>query len=254
MSLTSLNNFAAIILAAGKGTRMDSNLPKVMHELDGKPLLDYVVNSVEGICDRVVVIISADNNGYVSEFLGNRVEYAVQQKQLGTGHAVMPAENLLKEKVGHVIVLYGDMPFITKASIERLMKKHLDKDNTITLMTAVLSDFASWRKPFYSFGRIVRREDGHIAKILEMKDASKEELEIKEINPSYFCFKADWLWENLKKLDNNNASEEYYLTDLVKKAIDDGEKISSIEINPKETLGVNSQADLKAAQVISESS
>jgi bifunctional UDP-N-acetylglucosamine pyrophosphorylase / glucosamine-1-phosphate N-acetyltransferase len=249
MSVVNTNSFAAVILAAGKGTRMKTKLPKVMHELDGKPLVRYVVDSVKDICDRKVLVISADN-GYIHDLFGDEVEYAVQEKQLGTGHAVMSAEGLLNNQISHVIVLYGDMPFVTRESIERLMKKHTDKNNTITLMTAVLPNFDDWRESFYSFGRIVRGQDGHITKILEMKDANNEELETKEINPSYFCFKSDWLWENLKKLDNNNAAGEYYLTDLVKKAIDDGEKISSIEIDPKETLGVNSQDDLKAAKSI----
>lgn len=247
MSLNSLDKFAIVILAAGKGARMKSNLPKVMHLLKDKPLIDYVVKSVENKNDRIVVVKATDND-LVKDFLQNRVKYAIQDKQLGTGHAVMSAEKLINGYVDHIVVLYGDMPFITGKSIDRLKLKHLEKGNTMTLMTTIVPDFNDWRDGFYSFGRIVRRADGHIAKIIEKKDATEQELAIKEVNPSYLCFKADWLWENLKKLKNNNSQGEYYLTDLLKMAIDSGKKISSIDINYKEALGVNNKNDLMIVQ------
>lgn len=240
---------AVVILAAGQGTRMKSALPKVMHELNGRPLVDYVVASAQKLGVKPVVVVSADNN-LAREFLGERADFVVQEKQKGTGHAVASAENFLKDKAGNIIVLYGDMPFISDESLAKLLKRHLERGNTITMMTAVLHDFNDWRAPFCGFGRVVRGADGHIAKIVEKKDASAAELEIKEINPSYFCFKADWLWKNLKELKNENAQGEYYLTDLVKNAIEQGEKISSIEIDPKEAMGVNSQEDLKNAHLL----
>lgn len=247
MLQTNSNSFAIVILAAGKGTRMKSDLPKVMHLLNDRPLIDYVVSSVEKNGDRVLVVKSSDSD-LVSDYLQDRVEYVVQSEILGTGHAVMMAENLINGSVDHVIVLYGDMPFITTESVNKLKAKHLEKDNTITLMTVNLPDFEDWRECFYSFGRIIRREDGHIARIVEKKDASEEELKIKEVNPSYFCFKASWLWDNLKKLKIDNAQSEYYLTDLLKMAIDSEENISSINIDPKEALGINSQNDLDKAK------
>ncbi len=249
MRAHNIDKFAVIILAAGQGTRMKSDLPKAMHLLNGRPLIDYVVAGVEKNNDRVVVVKAFDNN-LVSDYLKDRVEYAVQKEILGTGHAVMSAENLVNGSVDHVIVLYGDMPFITQESIAQLKEKHLQRDNTITLMTTVLPDFNDWRSAFYSFGRIIRGFDGHIIKIVEKKDASVDELKIREVNPSYFCFKADWLWKNLKKLDNKNANQEYYLTDLLKLAIDNGEKISSIEIDPREAVGINNQEDLVKAESI----
>lgn len=243
------DKIGAVILAAGQGTRMKSDLPKVMHELAGRPMIDYVVSAVEDAGIRPVVVVSPASSA-VREFLGDRVDYATQEKQLGTGHAVACAEKVLNGFVDHVMVFYGDHPHLKSESIKQLMVRHIERGNTVTLMTAVVPDFDDWREPFYSFGRVIRGASGHIAKIVERKDANEEELKVKEINPSYFCFKADWLWKNLKELKNDNAQAEYYLPDLVKQAIDAGEKISSIEIEPAEALGVNSRDDLKLAHEI----
>lgn len=243
------SNVGVVILAAGHGTRMKSSTPKVMHFLHGKPLVAHVVEKVEqsGICEKPVIVVSGDHS-LVQDFLGDRALYAIQAKQLGTGHATACAEEVLGTTFQHVIVLYGDMPFISPASIRRLAERHLERDNTVTLMTITVPNFEGEYSPFYTFGRIIRStEDGHITKIVEKKDCAKEELQIRELNASYFCFKASWLWDTLKKLDNNNAQKEFYLTDLIKIAIEDGEKISSIDIEPKETLGVNSPEDLVVA-------
>ncbi|MFA5061560.1 MAG: NTP transferase domain-containing protein [Patescibacteria group bacterium] len=249
MTQEQFTNVGAVILAAGQGKRMKSDLPKVLHQLKGKPIVDYVVRVVEGLGIKPTVVVSNTNN-LVRDFLGDRVNFAVQTEQLGTGHAVACAESLLKDKVGHIIVLYGDHPYLTSQSVAKLIKIHLDNNDIITMMTAVVPDFEDWRMPFYNFGRIVRDSDGRIAKIVEKKDATAEELEIKEINPAYFCFQADWLWKNLKNLKNNNAQQEYYLTDLVKQAIDDEQKTSSVLINAREALGVNSQEELQLAEAI----
>lgn len=254
------DKIGVVILAAGQGTRMKSELPKVMHKLAGRPMIDYVVAAVESaghhtknfsvVAGIKPVVVVSPTNHLAREFLGARVDYAIQEKQLGTGHAVACAEKILNGFVDHVMVFYGDHPYLKSESIKRLMKRHVERGNTVTLMTAVVPDFEGWRAPFYDFGRVIRGANGHVAEIVERKDANEEELKTKEINPSYFCFKADWLWKNLKELKNNNAQKEYYLTDLVKQAIDAGEKISSIEIEPAEALGVNSQDDLKLAHDI----
>ncbi len=241
-----------VILAAGHGTRMKTDIPKVMNPLHGKPLVDHVVTNAEAsrCCDTPVVVVCEDHT-LVQDHLGSRARYAIQREQLGTGHAVKAAEDELKGTVDHVVVLYGDMPFLGADSIRRLVERHKERGNTGTLMTTSVPNFDGDFAPFYGFGRIVRRsEDGHIAKIVEKKDASEEEVEIKELNTSYFCFKADWLWEHLAKLGNDNAQGEYYLTDLVKMAIDEGEKISSIAVDPKEAIGVNTKEDLDLAHSV----
>lgn len=251
--LQNLNKIGVVILAAGKGTRMNSDKLKVMHELNGQPLIDCVVKSVENLdleIKPIVVVCNEDHS--VQDFLGNRAEYAVQKERLGTGHAVMSAENVLKGKAEVVVVLYGDMPFIKPESIKKLIDKHLEKNNQLTLMTAVVDDFEDWRSGLYNYGRIIRGgAEDHILKIVEKKDATQKELEVKEVSTCFFCFNADWLWKNLKLLKNDsNNQKEYYLTDLVQIAESEGEKMSSITIDPKEALGINTLEDLEKANKI----
>jgi bifunctional UDP-N-acetylglucosamine pyrophosphorylase/glucosamine-1-phosphate N-acetyltransferase len=233
-----------VILAAGKGKRMHSELPKVMHLLHDKPLVDYVVRSAEELGIRPVVVVPDDSN-LVRDYLGDRVDYAVQAEQLGTGHAVSVAENNLAGKVDHVVVLYGDMPLITAKSIATLIDDHAARNNMLTLMTVTVPDFHDWRAQFYDFGRIVRDRKGDIIKIVEKKDASPAELNINELNSAFFCFNAEWLWKNLKNLKNNNAAGELYLTDLVKFAFDEGVPLSSVNIDPKEAIGINTKEHLE---------
>lgn len=235
-----------VILAAGKGKRMQSELPKVMHSLRDKPLIDYVVSAVEKLGIRPMIIVPDDSN-LVREYLGERADYAVQTEILGTGHAVSMAENALAGKCEHVIVLYGDMPFITAESLSKLIDDHTARGNMLTLMTTTVPDFHDWRAQFYDFGRIIRDENGDIVKIVEKKDASPAELNIKELNSAFFCFDADWLWKNLKKLKNNNAAGELYLTDLVKIAFDEGVPLSSVNIDSREAVGVNTKEHLAKA-------
>ena len=252
MSWERYNQTGIVILAAGKGKRMQSNILKVMHELNGRPLIDYSVGAVEGLGleKKPVVIVCAEDDS-VQKFLGDRVDYATQVERLGTGHAVAQAEELLRGKVSQVVVLYGDMPFVKTESIKRLIEKHLEKENKLTLMTVKVDDFADWRVGLYDYGRIVRDEStGHIIKIVEKRDATPEQLEIKELNPAFFCFDADWLWENLRLLKNNNAQGEYYLTDLVGLAFAEGQKLSSVDIEPKEAVGINTKEHLETAQKI----
>ncbi len=247
----SKNRIGTVILAAGKGTRMKSDKLKVMHELRGRPLVDYVARAVEklGWPERPVVVVCGEDDS-VQKYLGPRVNYVVQENQLGTGQAVAVTENVLRDKVDHVVVLYGDMPFITGASIERLVGQHLENNDVLTLMTTEVMNFDEWRKNLFEYGRIIRGKSGEIIEIIEKKDATPEQLKIKEVNPGYFCFQAGWLWENLKRLKNNNAQEEYYLTDLVKLAFEQKVNMSSVEIEPKEAVGINTLENLQIANQI----
>jgi len=245
-------NTAVVILAAGKGKRMNSAKLKVMHELKGKPLIEYTVTAVEslGLSNKPVVVVRTDDQS-VQEYLGDRVDYAVQEIPLGTGQAVMMAEPALKDKVEQVVVLYGDMPFVTAKSLEALIAKHVEKNNRLTLMTTIVEDFNDWRVNFYEYGRIIRGgTDNYINKIVEKKDATPAELDIKELNTAFFCFNADWLWQHLHQLKNTNAQGEYYLTDLVGMAFSEGEKLSSVLIDPKEAVGVNTVEHLINAEKI----
>lgn len=241
----------AIILAAGDGKRMQSTTPKVMSLLHGRPLVDYAVSAVEQIhlSEKPVVIVSPKHT-LVQEFLKERADYVIQKEQLGTGHAVGSAFDFLKNKFENIIVLYGDMPFLSPSSIEKLIAEHEGQKNTITMATVTVPNFLDEYKALYSFGRVVRDSSGKIIRSVELKDASEEEKNIKEVNPCYYCFRSDWLWPHLASLKNVNAQQEYYLTDLIKMAIDERGKISSVSIDPHEAIGINTKEDLETAHTL----
>ncbi len=239
-----------VILGAGKGKRMGpSELPKVLHPLLGKPMLGYVVDAVvaSGVDAKPVVVV-----GYlaekVKEACAGRCEYALQTELKGTGDAVARARLLLESAATDVMVLYGDQPFTDAASIRALADTHLASGATLTLGTVVVPDFETWRKPFADFGRIVRDAQGDILRIVEIKDAAPDELLIREINPSFFCFKAEWLWKGLETLTNGNAQGEYYLTDLLSKAIEEKEKVATVSVRPEAALGINTLEQLALAE------
>lgn len=242
-------NFGVIILAAGKGTRMKSDKLKVMHTIKDKPMIGYILDEVEkNDWSKKPVVIVCDDDDSVQKFLGNRAVYAVQRERLGTGHAVMMAEDFLENKVGNILVLYGDMPFIGAEFIKNFTNTHLQQDNTLTLATVKVPSFKDGFQSFYSFGRIVRNADGQLQKIVEKKDATPEELEIKELNTAVFCFKADWLWVHLKQIKNANSQGEFYLTDLIEFAFKEKQKISTVEIDTDGSFGINTQEDLTEAE------
>ena len=236
-----------VILAAGKGTRMKDELPKVLVPLKGKPMIEYLIKSIfdSGVDNNPVIVVSLDNKELINNALKNYdCKYAPQDKQLGTGHALACVKDLIDESADNIIVLYGDHPFIKPKTIKELIKVHTGK---ITMMTTEVEDFNDWRKNYYSWGRIIK-EGEKIKAIKEFKDASEEEKKIKELNPAFYCFSAEWLWKNIKKLENNNAQKEYYLTDLIKIASEQNIKISSIKINFNEAIGINSKEELEIAE------
>ncbi|OGZ02598.1 MAG: hypothetical protein A2946_01525 [Candidatus Liptonbacteria bacterium RIFCSPLOWO2_01_FULL_53_13] len=238
-----------MILAAGKGVRMKSETPKVLQDLNGRPIISYLADSVlrAGIDPSPVVVIAKDGDT-VRETLGEQFTYVVQDEQLGTGHAVQCAETSLRENGTAIMVLYGDHPFVSAETIKKLSALYASGDAPLAMMTVKVSDFDDWRAAFYDWGRIVRSADRNIKKIVEKKDATPEELAIREVNPSFFCFRADWLWAHLPKLTARNAQGEYYLVDLVQMAVDEGAPIASMDIDPKESIGVNTQEHLELAR------
>mgnify|MGYP001597126241 CR=1 FL=1 len=238
-----------IILAAGKGVRMGGDLPKVLAQVKGKPMIKYVLESVEksGVDANPIVVVGYKKELVIKE-LGEKYHYLFQEKQLGTGHAVKLAKEFLKEKADNIIVLYGDHPFITPETIRKISEKHFASGKKITMATVKLPDFRDWRINFVSFSRIIRDENGKIVKDVQYKDASDAEIKVTEVNHCYFCFEAKWLWEKLEKLENNNAQKEYYLTDLIKMATAERVEIESVEIAPREALGVNTKAGLEVLE------
>lgn len=237
-----------VILAAGKGTRMGSDLPKVLIPLNGKPMLHYLMDSVAaaGVDDCPVVVVSPSNKEIISDALSSyKVEFAIQEQQLGTGHAVASARAAVPAEAENLLVLYGDHPFVTTDSLVQFGKL---EPAALTIMPTVLPGFHDWYHNFYHLGRIDRDEKGEVRGIIEYKDASDAEKTITEINLGFMCFNKEWLFSNIDKLQDNNKAHEFYLTDMVKIAVSQGYAIGTLPIEPREAMGINSLEELKIAE------
>lgn len=233
----------AVILAAGQGTRMKSSLPKVLHKAAGKPMVQWVIDVLQaaGVEEKIAVL--GHGGDMVEEALRGQVQAAWQYEQLGTGHAVMQAAPLLPVEGKTVLVLCGDTPLLTADTLQKLITKHQEEQNAVTLLTAVAEN------PF-GYGRIVRT-DGAIQAIVEQKDATPEQQLIKEINTGTYCFDQQFLQDNLAKLTTNNAQQEYYLTDLIALAVNQGKKLGGYIMEDfAESLGVNNRVQLAQAEQI----
>lgn len=240
-----------VILAGGKGKRMNSETPKVLTVFNGKPMIDYLLEAVEksGINNKPLLVVGYKRED-VMNHVGDRAIYAIQEEQLGTGHAVKISEGSIHPNTSNILVLYGDAPAVTGEMIANLLDVHNGGNHILTMATVTVPSFDGWYEVFYKpFSRIVRNEKGEIVRSVEFKDAQDLEKEIREVNPCYFCFNKDWLFEHLTKLKNENAQGEYYLTDLVKYAADQG-SIMSVSIKPEEALGVNTVEELERLENI----
>lgn len=236
-----------IVLAAGKGKRMGGELPKVLAPLAGKPMIERLIQAIikSGVDSRPIIVVSPDNQSIISKALEQyNCRYAIQDRQLGTGHAVNCAKELVGEEASDVICFYGDHPFVKPETIKNLAES---RQGIITIATTIVPDFNDWRKNFYHWGRILRY-NGRIEAIIEFKDATDEVKNIKEVNPGFYCFNSEWLWQNIKELTNKNAQGEYYLTDLINLAFRQKEKINSISIDPREAVGINTPEELEIAK------
>lgn len=243
------NNLQVLVLAAGQGKRMNvGDLPKVLVPLKGKPMLGYLLDAIKksGVCDNPTIVIGKGADE-VKDTFGPDNQYVLQEEQLGTGHAVMVAKEALKDATD-IMILYGDHPLISPQLIKNLADKHLSSGSILTMATVKVDDFDDWRSELASFAKIIKNENGKVVQVIERKDANEQQAKIKELNPAYMCIKADWLWENLEKVGKENAQGEYYLTDLVKMAVDQGNEIATIEALPKEALGINSSEQLETIE------
>lgn len=245
------------ILAAGKGSRMDSDLPKVLVPLLGKPLLLRLLETIKTSNykdEAVYLIVSPENKDLIAEAVQDfNVKFIIQKEALGTGHAVQSlVEEFSKQNIiaDNLIVLYGDHPLISVRTINRLLDVQLEKSQPLHLLTTQrLCGFADL---FEHWGRILRDENGKIVGIREYKDATVEEKEILEVNPAFMTFDYKWLAENLLLLQNDNKAKEYYLTDLVKIAQKQNCEILSGGVMPEEAIGVNTKEELEKATNILE--
>lgn len=233
-----------IILAAGKGTRMKSKLYKVLHRLCGKTMVDHVLTAVEKAnMDNVVTIVGFGADA-VRQNLGNRTQYAVQEKQLGTGHAVLQAEKLLGNLDGMTMVVSGDTPLLTTKTFNDLFTYHQNKKAKATILTSKAPDPTG-------YGRIVRNDLGIVEKIVEQKDATREEQAIDEINTGVYVFDNKALFDALHQLTNDNAQGEYYLTDVIEILKSEGETIAAYKMDDfDESMGVNDRIALARATKI----
>ena len=230
-----------VVLAAGKGTRMNSDLPKVLHKLQSKPLIDYVIDESELLNPKEIILVVGFKKESVIKHTQSRInlKYATQIEQLGTGHAVLQTNELLKNRKGHILILYGDVPNIKASTLQPIVSDHISNNRDLTLITAEIDDPTG-------YGRIIRDKNGNLLKIVEEKDCSDDEKKIKEWNPGIYIFKIPEVFKILDNIKTNNASKEYYLTDAIGLAQQSNMQIKAIKIkNSDEVIGVNTADQLK---------
>lgn len=231
---------------------MESDDPKALSVLRGKPFLKHILDTLDQLELPIKPIIVV---GYQKEKIfdtfGNDMNYVLQEEQLGTGHALMQAQNKTHKDHDIVIVLSIDQPMISKKTIQNIIDTHKKTKAIITIGTVVLPDFNEWRRGLINFGRIMRDTNNKVIKIIEYKDATLSEKKIKEINPAIYAFDSIWLWDNINRLKNINAQNEYYLTDLLDIASKDNLKIETVLVsNIIEAFQPNTKEELEILEGI----
>jgi bifunctional UDP-N-acetylglucosamine pyrophosphorylase/glucosamine-1-phosphate N-acetyltransferase len=228
----------AVLLAAGQGTRMKSNLPKVLHPVAGKPMIWHALQSISQSTTEKPIVVVGHGADEVTKYLGDSALTVLQEPQLGTGHAVMQAETLLKGKTDLVVVCYSDMPLLRGETLQKLVETQKNNKGPISMLTVVADD------P-HGFGRIIRKADGTVEAIVEEYVATPEQLQVKELNVGGYCFDADWLWDALRRIPKNPKKGEYYLTDTVELATKEGLPVQATLMDDvEETIGINTRVHL----------
>ncbi|MDP2207157.1 MAG: sugar phosphate nucleotidyltransferase [Bacteroidota bacterium] len=244
--MSNKKELAVIIMAAGKGTRMKNpDIAKVMYEVAGKPMIAYVVDLSKKLQpSRILVIVGWQRNSVVDYFTAteNNIEFVDQLQQLGTGHAIMQTESYLANFEGDVIILSGDVPLLTKQTLDGLLKHHNESFASATIVSAEISNPTG-------YGRIIRSDDGSVIKIVEQKDASADELSVQEINSGIYLFDKVKLFDALKHIKPINAQGEYYLTDVFANFWKNGWKVSALKTpDSNEIIGINDLNQLEEAR------
>jgi bifunctional UDP-N-acetylglucosamine pyrophosphorylase/glucosamine-1-phosphate N-acetyltransferase len=236
----------SVILAAGMGTRMFSRLPKVLHRLAGKPLLQYSIEIVKSVSSERPVIVVGHQAEQIRDIVGDDVDYVVQSEQLGTAHAVGCTEPYFMDGDALVLILSADMPFLSKATLAELVKIQSMNNGPITFATTFNEDS-------HGFGRIIRNNKNEVVAIVEEAQSTPEQLAIREINVGVYCFRSEWLFKAIKRI-NKSPKGEFYLTDTIGLAREDGFSIQTITVSdPAEALGINTRVHLSEAEAIQRS-
>lgn len=240
-----MKDLQAIILAAGKGTRMKSKTPKVLHTICGRPLIQYVLDIIRSVGSLKTCVVLGHQNGKVREYLiEEKIQSVIQEKLRGTADAIKCAAKYFRGYNGDVLILSGDAPLLRKSTVKALIRKHKSTGADCTFLTAVVQDN-------HGYGRIIRGDNGRVFAIREENDATEYEKNIVEINVGTYCFKAAALFKNLDDIKINKKKREFYLTDIVEIFNEEGLKIETVEIeDAKEGLGVNSRIDLAISESV----
>jgi bifunctional UDP-N-acetylglucosamine pyrophosphorylase/glucosamine-1-phosphate N-acetyltransferase len=238
------SNIQCIILAAGQGTRMKSARPKVLHLIAGRPMIDYVIDAARSISDRMPIVVTGFGAAEVENTIGDRAEYVLQAEQKGTGHAMLQAAAHIAPEVERVMLVYGDGPFITAATLKNMLAAHERAQAVLTLLTLQPVD------PTNNFGRIIRDEAGKVTAIIEYKELAPRQRQIDEVNAGPVCYTAPWLLKHLPQLKPQAGHGELYLTDLVAMAAQEGAAIATQPGNAIEAIGINDRVELSNAEQI----
>ncbi|NHM26572.1 bifunctional UDP-N-acetylglucosamine diphosphorylase/glucosamine-1-phosphate N-acetyltransferase GlmU [Desulfofundulus sp. TPOSR] len=231
-------SLAAVILAAGKGTRMKSDLPKVMHKVCGRPMIEYVLDAVRGAGAEEIVVVAGFGGDLVARTVRDRAQVVYQHQQLGTAHALLQAAPLLAGFPGTILVACGDTPLVTAGTLARLAAAHAAAGARATVLTACLEDPTG-------YGRVIRDKGGRVQKIVEQRDATPGELAVREVNTGIYCFSAPGLFDALSAIKSENAQGEHYLTDIIGHYVQQGEPVAALKVeDAREVEGVNDRRQL----------
>lgn len=244
-----MNRVHVLILAGGKGVRMGGEHPKTLAPVRGAPILFRILDAVSPICAEPTVVVGYRGDEVIAATAG-RCRYVRQDKQLGTGHAVQCAqESLRNDPMDALVVIPGDHPLIQTETLLSLLRAHEMGAAPITLGTVLVPTYEGDNSIFSRYGRVIRGADGIIRRVVEYKDATEDERAIREVNVSYYCFDPAWLWRHIDALENKNASQEYYLTDMVTLAFQEGSRVEGVRLaSPAEGMGVNTPEELEIAE------
>jgi bifunctional UDP-N-acetylglucosamine pyrophosphorylase/glucosamine-1-phosphate N-acetyltransferase len=236
-------SWAAVILAAGKGMRMKSSTPKVLHRLAGREMIHYVIDATKQAQPKRLVLVVSHESRRVRELLGDSAEYVEQEEQLGTAHALLQARGKLEGQIDNVLVLNGDVPLISGETLKEIMRHHSATHAAVTILTSRSGDQEG-------LGRVIRDDSGQVTGIIEEVEADSVQKEIVETNSGVYCFRSEWLWPHLAELPRSKSGE-FYLTDLIGLAASSGERAESVTAqDPVEALGINNRIHLAQAEAV----